>query len=277
MNKRIGLVIAGVAAASVLAGGAAYGAVSSIPDATTGVIHGCYDSGGNVKVIDTSVTATCPKGYTALNWNQTGSAGQNGTNGTNGSSVVTSAGVPSTACNPGDTDVDLATGEVYTCVAGGGSTGTAGSGAGAGKAGPAGNVWSDTGSSIMGQPGPAGQNGTNAAPEFTWTIACPSGDCAGNVATTSIPDGVVLTPVSITVSAGTCPVQGLVMSAIISDAAGNALASVSWGGSTSRGIRGPDPISAVNGNVGALHYVADAECASPFTITFNFDETQAYN
>ena len=276
MNKRIGLVTAGLVAGLVMVGGTAFAVSSSIPD-SAGVVHGCYDSGGNVKVIDTSVTATCPKGYSSLNWNQTGPAGKDGTNGTNGSSVVTSAGVPAGACNPGDADVDLATGEVYTCVAGGGSTGTAGSGAGAGKAGPAGNVWSDTGSSIMGQPGPAGQNGTNAAPEFTWTIACPSGDCAGNVATSSIPGGVVLTPVSITVSAGTCPVQGLVMSAVISDAAGNALASVSWGGSTSSGIRGPDPISAANGNVGALHYVADAECASPFTITFNFDETQAYN
>src|SRR5580704_19189631 len=106
MNKRIGLVLAGVAAAAVLVGGTAYGAVSSIPDAA-GVVHGCYDSGGNVKVIDTSITASCPKGYSSLDWNQTGPAGKDGkdgTNGTNGSGVVTSAGVPASACNPGDTD-----------------------------------------------------------------------------------------------------------------------------------------------------------------------------
>jgi hypothetical protein len=83
MNKRIGLVIAGVAAASVLAGGAAYGAVSSIPD-SAGVVHGCYDSGGNLKVIDTSVTSSCPKGYTSLNWNQTGPAGSQGVQGPQG-------------------------------------------------------------------------------------------------------------------------------------------------------------------------------------------------
>ena len=99
-------------------------------------------SGGNVKVIDTSVTATCPKGYSSLNWNQAcpRARRQGRTNGTNGSSVVTSAGVPASACNPGDTDVDLATGEVYTCVAGGVSIAGDGSGAGAGKAGPPGEL-----------------------------------------------------------------------------------------------------------------------------------------
>jgi hypothetical protein len=55
MNKRIGLVIAGVAAAAELAGGTAFGSVSSIPDSAR-IVHGCYDSGANVKVIDTSVT-----------------------------------------------------------------------------------------------------------------------------------------------------------------------------------------------------------------------------
>jgi len=165
MNKRTGLVIAGVAAAALMAGGTAFGAVSSIPD-SAGVVHGCYDSGGNVKVIDASVTASCPKGYSSLDWNQTGPAGKNGkdgtdgtngTNATNGSSVVTSAGVPASPCNLGDTDVDLATGEVYTCVAG--SIASAGSGAGAGKAGPPGNAWADAGSSILGQPGPQGPAG----------------------------------------------------------------------------------------------------------------------
>ena len=47
---------------------------ASIPGGD-GMIHGCYDSGGTVKVIDTSKTASCPKSYTALNWNQTGPQG----------------------------------------------------------------------------------------------------------------------------------------------------------------------------------------------------------
>ena len=180
MNKRTGLVIGGVAAAVVLVGGAATAlAASPSPENASGVITGCYTTSevnGTHALVLQDAGTSCPRGTTALSWNQTGLAGQNGTNGsngtagtdgtdgtngTNGSDVVTSAGVPASACNPGDTDVDLATGEVYSCVAGGGSTGTAGSGAGAGKASPPGNVWSDTGSSIMGQQGTAGQNGTN--------------------------------------------------------------------------------------------------------------------
>jgi hypothetical protein len=58
-------------------GGVAY---ATIPD-SNGVIHGCYDSGGNVKVIDTDKTASCPKGYTALSWNQTGTQGPKGDTG----------------------------------------------------------------------------------------------------------------------------------------------------------------------------------------------------
>ena len=55
----------------VVVGGIATAVQASIPG-SDGVIHGCYDSGGNVKVIDTSKTKSCPKGYTALNWSQTG-------------------------------------------------------------------------------------------------------------------------------------------------------------------------------------------------------------
>jgi len=194
-------VIAGVAAASVLAGGTALAAASSGP-VSGGVVDGCYTNGevngSHVFVLQDAGTS-CPKGTTAVTWNQTGPAGQNGTNGTagtagtngtngtNGSSVVTSTGVPASACNPGDTDVDLATGEVYTCVAGGGSIGGDGSGAGAGKAGPPGNAWSDTGSSIMGQQGTDGTNGTNGSSVVTSAgvpaSACNPGDTDVDLAT----------------------------------------------------------------------------------------------
>jgi hypothetical protein len=164
MNKRIGLVIGGVAAAAVLVGGAATAlAANPSPENSSGVITGCYTTGevnGSHALVLQDEGTNCPKGTTAVTWNQTGPAGQagtNGSNGTDGSSVVTSAGVPASACNLGDTDVDLATGEVYTCVAG--SIASAGSGAGAGKAGPPGNVWSDAASSIMGQQGPQGPAG----------------------------------------------------------------------------------------------------------------------
>ncbi len=282
MNKRIGLMIGGVAAAALLVGGGASAlAASPGPENATGVITGCYTTaavnGSHALVLQDAGTS-CPKGTTALTWNQTGPAGQNGTNGTNGTSLVTSAGVPASPCNLGDTDVDLANGEVYTCVAG--SIASAGSGAGAGKAGPPGNTWSDTGSSIMGPQGPAGQNGTNgangtnAAPEFTWTIPCPSGGCAGGDAQTSIPDGIVLTPVAITVSAGTCS-DSNPQSVLISDAGAKGLGSITWGAANSSQVNGPDTISAANGNVGPLHYIATGDCA--FTITFTFDETQSYS
>ena len=54
------IVIAGAAAVAMAAGApaAAFATIS----AGDGTIHGCYDSGGNLKVIDTSVTSSCPKG-----------------------------------------------------------------------------------------------------------------------------------------------------------------------------------------------------------------------
>jgi hypothetical protein len=100
-------VIGAVVAAAVLAGGAPYGAVSSIPD-SAGVIHGCYDSGGNVKVIDTSVTTTCPKGYTSLNWNQQGPRGLQG------NTVLNGTGVPSaSAGNAGEFYIDTSADVLY--------------------------------------------------------------------------------------------------------------------------------------------------------------------
>jgi hypothetical protein len=52
-----------------VAAGVAY-ATGSIPGAN-GVIQGCYDSGGNLKVV---ASLPCPKGYTALQWSQQGPA-----------------------------------------------------------------------------------------------------------------------------------------------------------------------------------------------------------
>jgi hypothetical protein len=93
----------GALLAATLAGGIAW---ATIPEA--GVIQGCYDSGGNLKVVS---ALPCPKGYTPLQWNQQGiqgipgpkgnkgDPGLNGTNGTNGQDGVS---VTSTALSPGD-------------------------------------------------------------------------------------------------------------------------------------------------------------------------------
>lgn len=70
----------------VAGGGTALAASSSIPD-SSGVIHGCYDTGGNVKVIDSD--AACAKGYTPLNWSQTGPVGVAGPTGPAGPAGAT--------------------------------------------------------------------------------------------------------------------------------------------------------------------------------------------
>jgi hypothetical protein len=107
MNKRTGLVTAGLVAGLVMVGGTAFAVSSSIPD-SAGVIHGCYDSGGNMKVIDTSVTASCPKGYSPLDWNQSGPAGTAGSPGLAGPPGQTGPAGPSTAGTAG-LDVTIVT------------------------------------------------------------------------------------------------------------------------------------------------------------------------
>jgi len=66
-----------VALAFAVGAGVAY---ASIP-AANGVIQGCYDSGGNLKVVP---SLPCPKGYTALQWNQQGPQGPQGAAGPQG-------------------------------------------------------------------------------------------------------------------------------------------------------------------------------------------------
>jgi hypothetical protein len=68
---------AGAAATLVLAGGVAWAAIPG----QGGVIQGCYDSGGNVKVVD---ALPCPKSYTPLPWNQQGIQGPKGDPGARG-------------------------------------------------------------------------------------------------------------------------------------------------------------------------------------------------
>jgi hypothetical protein len=100
-------------------------AMGAIPAAESGVFSACYDSGGNVKLIDNAKTATCPKGHTGpVTWNQigpkgdkgdqgiqgiqglpgtdgtNGTNGANGTNGTNGTSDVHQASSSSTDGGP---------------------------------------------------------------------------------------------------------------------------------------------------------------------------------
>jgi hypothetical protein len=77
----------GGAVVLVLAGGVAWAAIPG----PGGVIQGCYDSGGNVKVVE---ALPCPKSYTPFEWNQQGlpgAKGDKGDNGTDGTDGVSPA------------------------------------------------------------------------------------------------------------------------------------------------------------------------------------------
>ena len=73
---RRALAVAVAAVVFLLLGGIAWASIPG-PD---GVIHGCRkNSDGSLRAIDH--TATCPSGWTALNWNQTGPQGPSGVTG----------------------------------------------------------------------------------------------------------------------------------------------------------------------------------------------------
>jgi hypothetical protein len=79
----LGLTLAGVGVA-----------VASIPD-SGGVIHACRkNTDGSLRVIDTAVTTTCPSGWTALTWSQTGPTGPTGATGAAGATGPTGATGP---------------------------------------------------------------------------------------------------------------------------------------------------------------------------------------
>lgn len=103
------VIVAGVIGVILLVGGTAAGAALASGPVSSGVIQGCYDSGGNLKVLVGTATA-CGKGYTALNWNQTGPQGPQGLQGLQGpqgpqgATGATGATGPSTA-GPAGLDV----------------------------------------------------------------------------------------------------------------------------------------------------------------------------
>src|SRR6266540_988382 len=80
MRRTLAVVLA--AALLLVVGAVAYASIPG-PD---GVIHGCYKTSnpaqGALIAIDSG--ASCPSGYTALNWNQTGPQGPAGSTGSQG-------------------------------------------------------------------------------------------------------------------------------------------------------------------------------------------------
>jgi hypothetical protein len=82
------IVITGAAALALVAGGTAAGAaIAGSPVSSSGMIDGCYTNaelnGSHVFVLQDQGTS-CPKGTTAISWNQTGPAGATGATGATG-------------------------------------------------------------------------------------------------------------------------------------------------------------------------------------------------
>jgi len=142
VNKRIGLVIAGVAGALVMAGGTAFGVVSSsIPD-PAGLIHGCYSTNGAgvtngtpLNIID-STRASCSKGQSAISWNAAGrgatvtslAPGSNSNCPSGGAEIQDGnpADMPAYACNgaQGTPGASVTTLTGLACTTDGGAAGT---------------------------------------------------------------------------------------------------------------------------------------------------------
>ena len=87
---------------SLLAVGVVGGLVYAAIPGANGVILGCYDSGGNVKVVN---ALPCPKGYTPLQWNAQGVKGDKGDTGATGA-----AGAPGATGATGQTGATGAAG-----------------------------------------------------------------------------------------------------------------------------------------------------------------------
>jgi hypothetical protein len=139
------IIITGAAALALVAGGTAAGAaIASGPVSSSGVIDGCYTNaevnGSHVFVLQDQGTA-CPKGTTAISWNQTGPAGPAGPQGPTGATGLTGA--------TGATGLTGATGATGPA----GPTGATGQTGPQGPAGPAGP---------QGSQGPAGTSGIDS-------------------------------------------------------------------------------------------------------------------
>jgi hypothetical protein len=108
-SKQRAVLAAGVVCVLGVVGvGYAFGAIPG----TGGVIQGCYDGGGNLKVVN---ALPCPKNSTALSWNQagpTGPAGETGATGATGapgpSNLAALQGSPCTVnARPSSLDVSV--------------------------------------------------------------------------------------------------------------------------------------------------------------------------
>ena len=122
IKNRMAIIAGATALVLAAGGGVAFAASASIPD-SAGVIHGCFKptTSGSMSplgVIDTALPGgTCPKGQTALSWNQKGPqgpAGPAGPVGPVGSAGATGPAGPAgpagpTTAGPGGLNVTVVT------------------------------------------------------------------------------------------------------------------------------------------------------------------------
>src|SRR6202050_4927690 len=133
---------------ALLAGGAtaAFATVIASP-VSSGVIYGCYTNAavnGSHAIVVQDAGTTCPKGTTAISWNQTGPTGPAGAKGATGAAGPAGATGPAGAVGP-------------TGPAGSpGSPGPQGNPGPTGSPGPAGPVGADGATGPAGPAGPAG-------------------------------------------------------------------------------------------------------------------------
>jgi hypothetical protein len=158
ISRRAG-VIGAIAVLALTCAGVAVAAASGGP-VVNGVIQGCYDSGGNLKVQLAGQTS-CDKGYTSLTWNQTGPQGATGLTGPAG--AVGATGPQGPPGPTGDT----------------GPAGPAGNDGATGPQGPAGPAGANgvSGYQIVFGPGPSNLQGytLGTLTEATYDAVCPSG------------------------------------------------------------------------------------------------------
>jgi hypothetical protein len=209
MRARTGLLAIGGAIVLAVGGGTAYAAIAGGPVDSSGVVHGCYTNralnGSHVFVLQDAGT-TCPKGTTAISWNQAGATGPAGPAGPIGPAGATGAtgltGATGAAGPQGPTGLTGATGAAGTNGTNG-NTVLNGTGSPTDNSlgnngdfyidtaedvlyGPkAGGTWPGTGTSLVGPAGTAGSTGPAgpAGPQGAPGPAGPAGPAGSGTAT----------------------------------------------------------------------------------------------
>jgi hypothetical protein len=185
MNKRLGLLTAGLALVLVAGGGTALATVAGPVD-SSGIIHGCFTNGelrGSHALVMQDAGTACPNGTTAVSWSEQGPAGATGPAGSagptgaagaagpggpqgpagsNGHTVLNGTGTPSNSVgSDGDFYIDTAANVLYGPKAGG--------------------TWPSPGVSLIGPAGPGSGASASSLDELN---GAPCRNGAGNTSVT---------------------------------------------------------------------------------------------